>query len=199
MALVRAHPEKMFCNLGSGGSKGGPNLKNVDGYAGPNVDIVSDLHLIPFRDNSLDGITSVAVIEHLREPIQSVKETYRVLKPGALAHFNIPFMQPYHASPHDFQRFTSSGIRHLFRDFEIIKLECMGGPASAMVWICSEFLAIFLSFGLRWLHAVWFLFFTVTLWPFKYLDILLRRYPTSEIMTSNFSVLVRKPPKDTFR
>ena len=186
--IVDDHPKKQFLNLGCGTSLGKANLKNLDCYLGSNVDIVADLHQIPLAENSLDGVTSVAVLEHIKEPT-------RILKPGAIAHFNIPFMQPYHASPDDFQRFTSSGLRHLFRNFEIIELQSMGGPASAMVWLTTEFLSILLSFGIRQLHALLFILFTSILWPFKFLDIILRCYPTSQIMTSNFSLLLRKPKK----
>ena len=193
--IVDDHPKKQFLNLGCGTSLGKANLKNLDCYLGSNVDIVADLHQIPLAENSLDGVTSVAVLEHIKEPTIVVKETLRILKPGAIAHFNIPFMQPYHASPDDFQRFTSSGLRHLFRNFEIIELQSMGGPASAMFWLTTEFLSISLSFGIKQLHALLFILFTSILWPFKFLDIILRCYPTSQIMTSNFSLLLRKPKK----
>lgn len=191
--LVKAHPQRNFWNFGGGGFRGLPNFKNLDCYPGPNVDLVADLHAIPLASQSLDGVTCVAVLEHVKIPEQVVKETFRVMKPGALAHFNVPFMQPYHASPEDYQRFTTSGLRYLFRDFDVVNVECMGGPASAMVWLTTEFLAIALCFGSRRLHAVWFLCFTLLLWPFKYLDLILRSYSTSEIMSSNFSILVRKP------
>lgn len=191
--VVRQHPQKVFWNFGGGGFRGLANFKNLDCYPGPNVDLVADLHAIPLATQSLDGVTCVAVLEHVKAPAQVVKETFRVMKPGALAHFNVPFMQPYHASPEDYQRFTSSGLRHLFREFQVVDLQCMGGPASAMVWLTTEFLAIVLSFGSRRLHAVWFLCFTLLLWPLKYLDLVLRNYCASEIMSSNFSILVRKP------
>jgi len=191
--IVRQHPEKVFWNFGGGGFRGFSNFKNLDCYLGPNVDLVADLHAIPLVAQSLDGVTCVAVLEHVKSPAQVVRETFRVMKPGAIAHFNVPFMQPYHASPADYQRFTSSGLRHLFREFQVLDLQCMGGPASAMVWLTTEFLAIALSFGSRRLHAAWFLCFTVLLWPFKYLDLILRSYSASEIMSSNFSILVRKP------
>ena len=44
---------------------------------GSNVDVVADLHQIPLADNSLDGVTSVAVLEHIKEPTIVVKETLR--------------------------------------------------------------------------------------------------------------------------
>ncbi|MEW5975395.1 MAG: methyltransferase domain-containing protein [Acidobacteriota bacterium] len=192
-AFVATSPEKQFFNLGGGVSRSAANVKNIDFKAGPNVDLIADLHWIPLATESVDGITCVAVVEHLRNPAQLVAETHRILKPGGLAHFNIPFMQPYHASPDDFQRYTDSGLKELFTPFELIKLECMGGPASALTWLLTEFFSLCLSCGSRSLHAFWFLCFTATLWPLKFLDLILIHFPNSRIMTSNFTVLLRKP------
>ena len=77
--IVDDHPKKQFLNLGCGTSLGKANLKNLDCYLGSNVDIVADLHQIPLAENSLDGVTSVAVLEHIKEPTIVVKETLKII------------------------------------------------------------------------------------------------------------------------
>jgi ubiquinone/menaquinone biosynthesis C-methylase UbiE len=89
----------------------------VDGMNYPNVQVVCDLAKTPFMEASLDGILSVAVLEHVANPEAHVAEMYRVLKPGGSVLCFVPFMQGYHASPNDFQRYTESGLRQLFGNF----------------------------------------------------------------------------------
>jgi SAM-dependent methyltransferase len=44
---------------------------------------------IPLPDNALDTICSFAVLEHVRDPLQAIRETWRVLKPGGFAAHRI--------------------------------------------------------------------------------------------------------------
>ena len=48
-------------------------------------------------------------------------------------------MQPYHESPDDYYRFTLSGIKHKFREFNIIKSGSIPGSGFAIHWIMKEF------------------------------------------------------------
>ena len=102
--------EGVVLNIGSGNSPRQDGVLNVDMMDYENVDIVCDIHRLPFKDNSIDAVMSVAVLEHVREPALVLKEVKRVLKPGGRIFSAIPFMQPFHASPHDYQRYTLPGI-----------------------------------------------------------------------------------------
>lgn len=44
----------------------------------------------PFPDNTFDFVISLAVLEHVQNVTAVVKETYRVLKPGGWAYFEVP-------------------------------------------------------------------------------------------------------------
>ena len=50
----------------------------------------------------------------------------------------IPFLQGYHADPHDYQRYTRSGIVELFGDFDLLETGVCVGPASALGWMLTD-------------------------------------------------------------
>lgn len=45
---------------------------------------------LPFRDNTFDLVVSLAVLEHVQHVRLVVQETFRILKPGAWAYFEVP-------------------------------------------------------------------------------------------------------------
>ncbi|MCI0478739.1 MAG: methyltransferase domain-containing protein, partial [Anaerolineales bacterium] len=94
----------------------------LDVEPGANVTFVADAHALPMADASLDGVIMVSVLEHLYDPIRAANEVARVLKPGGVYFSYAPFYHPYHASPHDYFRFTQEGYRYLLRDFSNIQI-----------------------------------------------------------------------------
>jgi SAM-dependent methyltransferase len=181
-----ASAEGVVLNIGSGNSPRQDGVVNLDMMDYENVDIVCDIHHLPFKDNSIDAVMSLAVLEHVREPAIVLKEVHRVLKPGGLVFSVIPFMQPFHASPHDYQRYTLPGIEFLHCDFQKIESGVYSGPVSGALWAVQEAMASVLSFGsekLRNLLTIWLMLLT---WPIKFLDLLAMRLPTAKNVASNF-------------
>lgn len=178
-------------NLGSGNSDFGNDLLNLDLLPYDNVDILCDIENIPFKDNTVDYIINIAVLEHVPNPQKVISEIHRIMKPGARLYCFIPFMQPFHASPYDFQRFTYEGMKDQFREFEILKLKAIG-PTSGMLWNLQEWLALVFSFGIKPLHTVLYLFFMVLTFPLKFLDLILQFHPMSKNVASGFSILCQK-------
>ena len=78
-----------------------------------NVDIISPLHEIPKPDDIFDGVLCIAVLEHVENPAEVVAELYRVTKPGGFLVCTVPFLQPEHKIPTDFQRYTRDGLETL--------------------------------------------------------------------------------------
>lgn len=73
----------------------GPNKK--EGFVGvdienlPGVDIVIDLNKsLPFDSDSIDEIYTSHCLEHLSEPIKTLEEFYRILKPGGKMELRLP-------------------------------------------------------------------------------------------------------------
>jgi len=55
------------------------------------VDISFDK--IPWQDEFFDVVTAIQVIEHLENPHNFIRETYRILQPGGLFIFSMPNIQ----------------------------------------------------------------------------------------------------------
>jgi len=77
------------------------------------IHIYSPLHRIPIDSNYFDAILCIAVLEHVENPEEVVPELYRVLKPGGHLILEVPFLQPEHKVPTDFQRYTKDGLVRL--------------------------------------------------------------------------------------
>ncbi len=179
-------------NIGSGNSKISEYIYNVDIFAYDNVDIVCNIENLPFKDNSIDLILNIAVLEHVPNPQKVVDEIHRVLKPSGIIYTAFPFMQGFHASPYDFTRVTEEGMKILHKSFNQIELKPFGGPTSGMLWIFQEWLAILLSFGSRRLHMLIYLVVMVLTFPVKFLDIILIKHPMAKNISSGFTYIGKK-------
>jgi len=183
---------EFVADLGSGPLRQSDDVLCCDGVNYENVDLVTDLEQLPIAGNSCDGIMSIAVLEHVTDPRAHVAEMVRVLKPGGRVLCFIPFVQGFHASPYDYQRYTCSGMRHLFRDFEVISVVPADGPTSALIWTLQEWLAMVLSLGIRPVYKVIYPL-TYILSPLKLLDVVLRHHPMALNITSSIVIEARKP------
>lgn len=103
---------------------------NLDWVTKPNV--FADATQVPLKSASIDCILCTEVLEHLKDPQACVDEIHRLLCTGGLALVSVPFIYPVHADPHDFQRFTEDGLRHLFRRFASVEVFRMGGYAGVL-------------------------------------------------------------------
>jgi SAM-dependent methyltransferase len=110
-----------------------------DVYASDHTQFVADGHRIPLADGSVDGVIIQAVLEHVLEPVVVVAEIKRVLRDGGLVYADTPFMQQVHEGPYDFTRFTESGQRYLFRDFDAIESGLVAGAGTSLRWSIQYF------------------------------------------------------------
>jgi len=122
-------------------------------YSG--LDIRGDLEHIPLRNDSIDCILCMVVLEHTRDPRRVLLEFARVLKTGGSLVTVVPFLWEEHQIPHDYFRFTRYGVRSLFESspFRIDLLSPMGG----FFWVCARRSISLLTFfqgGWRWIPFV---------------------------------------------
>lgn len=85
----------------------------IDAQAGLGVDVVADVHRLPFPDNSFDGALCTSVLEHVEDERKVVGEIFRVVRPGGKVVITIPFMLHYHKDPEDYRRLTHAGLQDL--------------------------------------------------------------------------------------
>ena len=107
------------------GRKFGTNWVSVDKYDSRDfIDRHDDVEDLQFADASFDAAVCWSVLEHVPHPQNAIKEIYRVLKPGGYVWVQLPFLFPYHESPHDYWRVTPEGLRIWMKDFEEIACAC---------------------------------------------------------------------------
>jgi SAM-dependent methyltransferase len=193
--LLHQYGQKaVILNLGSGPRilQRRKDIINVDLFAFDEVDMVSDAEDMPLKNDTVDLVLSLAMLEHVVHPERMVREMYRLLRPGGEAFCYVPFLVPFHAAPHDFYRWTMSGVRTLFQDYEQVEVGIGAGPTSAMLWVMQEWLSILLSFGSRRLHDIILLGLMVLTAPFKIMDTFLVWHPQAAKISSGFYILAKK-------
>jgi SAM-dependent methyltransferase len=184
--------DAIVCDLGAGTRSYDDRIVCVDGYGYQTVHVVCDLVALPFADGSIDGVISEAVLEHVPDPAAHVAEMLRVLRPGGRVLCFFPFMQAFHASPHDYSRRTIPGLLHLFEAFTDCRTRVAGGPTSGLVWTLQEWIAIAASFGSERLYRA-LVPLTWVLSPLKYLDAVLIKHPAAHTIASGFAIEATKP------
>jgi SAM-dependent methyltransferase len=177
-------------DLGSGTHRLRPSIIDLEIGPFPNVDLVGDGASLPFADRCFDAVICQAVLEHVRAPESIVAEIGRVLQPGGYVYAEIPFLQGFHADPHDYQRYTLPGIQNLFRDFQKVDSGVCVGPSSTLAWILREYLSLLVGEGkIRSVASQ--LFGWLTFWV-KYLDIWLAGHPQAHVIASGLYFAGRK-------
>jgi SAM-dependent methyltransferase len=89
---------------------------------------------MPFEDHSFDSCMATEVLEHCPEPEVFLKEVYRILKPGGVFFFTVPFLWNLHEVPHDEYRYTPFSLERHFRNsgFTEVEIKATGGWHAAM-------------------------------------------------------------------
>lgn len=179
-------------DVGSGPERLGKEFINIDVFPFPEVDIVSNAEDLPFRDNSIDAAVSESVFEHVPDAWKVAREMMRVVKPGGYIYVSAPFVHPYHASPDDFNRWTISGLKHLFPDLEIVKSGVRSGPWSAFLMFMAYWLGVIFSFGSKKTAPFLAHIFMLVLGPIKYFDYFFSKMPGAEAVSAHLYILGRK-------
>ena len=93
------------------------------------ADLLWDGKIMPLTDNSVESAMATEVLEHCREPEVILKEIHRVLKPGGVFFFTVPFLWPLHEVPYDEYRYTPFCLERMLNTagFGKTELEALGG------------------------------------------------------------------------
>lgn len=180
--MKNINKDLLVLDLGGGSRCLGKGVVNVDIVPYKETDVVADAKNIPFKDNIFDIVIMQALLEHVPKPHEIVQEVYRVLKPGGRIYAETPFLQPYHADPSDFQRFTINGLKVLFGNFKEIKSGVCVGPTHSLSLIISEYIPM--VFNIPIVRGILYRLTRFILSPFKYIDLFLSKRNTAHIIAS---------------
>lgn len=194
-AALTAMPADGFgLNVGAGHTRIDPRMRNLDIFAGANIDYVGRAEAIPLPSASVDLVITQEVLEHVADPFKAIEEIHRVLKPGGTLYIQLPFIIGYHPGPTDFWRFTREGIVRLI---EIAGLQCQEvgvavGASTGFYRIAVEYFAILFSVPLPPLYMPLKAFFALLLYPIKLLDALTSLSKQTDRIAGGYYIVARK-------
>ena len=178
--LEKNRDKSIKLNLGSGALTMKNGFINMDLEPFPGVRFCADVHSLPIRENSVDTVMCMQLIEHVEDPHKLVDEACRILKPGGEIFLSAPFMYPYHEAPIDLNRWTRKGLGHIMKDFSPVSIGVFGGPTSVLIEALHGWLSILFSFNSERVYQLVHLILLPILQPFKVIDrILLNKYRSS--------------------
>lgn len=131
--------------------------KNVESYIGLDIesglnyedvkpDVLWDGKIMPFENESFDVVISTEVLEHVPDPDAYLAEVKRVLKPGGMFFFTVPFLMSLHEVPHDYYRYTPYALEMIFKrtGFISAKIIPLGGYNAALAQMLGLWVNMYL-------------------------------------------------------
>lgn len=128
---------------------------NIDPTTTP--DFLCDASSVPVDDQTYDGAILAEVLEHVRNPVAVLRESYRLLKSNGTILITAPFMFPIHGHPQDYGRYTGQWYMDTLAEigFSNIEVRRHGSMYSVLANQCKLWSACtnsrFEAFVLRWI------------------------------------------------
>jgi len=101
-------------------------------------DVLARAEKLPFKDNTVDNILCLAMLEHVRDPEAVIKEMHRVMKRKARALVWVPFYWREHNYPIDNCRYTHQGINALLERHGFKVIESKSKPYGGFFFVASH-------------------------------------------------------------
>jgi len=122
--------------------------------AAQKLDVVADAMKLPLAAESFDTVLCTQVLEHVPEPMDVLREAWRVLRPGGHLVLTAPQYNALHGEPQDFFRYTKYGLDHMARSagFAVKGIEPIGGFLSLFAFFTTIHCA---PLRLWPLHGLW--------------------------------------------
>lgn len=103
--------------------------------------LLGPLESMAFEDSCFDSALCNAVLEHVVDVDLAMRELARVVRPGGHVVVAIPFLQPYHACPGDYRRYTADGLHQLGQKagLEVVEILPVHSFAQTLGWLLWEY------------------------------------------------------------
>jgi SAM-dependent methyltransferase len=175
-----------------------PGFVNIDLAETEGVNLLANASRLPFQSNCCDSIACPALLEHVTDPERIISEMLRVLKPGGEIHAVVPFCHPYHGYPRDYTRYSRDGLTGLFAAYDDVQIGIRTGPTTTLLTFLTYYFKLFFpvhggSTLRRGFNQTVVGAFGWIIAPFKYLDIVLNKRPSADILANHFYITARKP------
>lgn len=119
-------------------------------------DLLYDGRCFPVKSGVIEGVICTQVLEHVPEPVETLLEINRVLKPGGHLLLTAPFLWEEHEEPYDFMRFSSYGLKSLLEraGFHLVSYHKSSGSVEAMFQMMSVYLSKNLNLRIPGWHPI---------------------------------------------
>ena len=103
-----------------------PSSRYLDGA---HPDAYARAEALPVKGASVDTVLGLSIMTYMPDPLRTLEEMHRVLKPGGVLLLEFTQMAPLHDEPHDYFRFTRYGATSLLEraGFEPLEFIPIGG------------------------------------------------------------------------
>ncbi len=107
----------------------GLDIENPRYQGNSKPDLIWNGALIPLEDSTVDCAIATELFEHLPDLGSVLKELFRVIKPGGILFFTVPFLWPLHDSPHDEYRYTPFSLKRALQQsgYTNVDIAALGG------------------------------------------------------------------------
>lgn len=104
------------------------NVVYMNFFTTKQPDVQSDATHIPFQTGCFDVVICSELLEHIRQPVEVLYQTHRVLRKGGTLLICVPFLYRIHGDPYDFGRYTDHFWRLALSEigFHSISIERQG-------------------------------------------------------------------------
>lgn len=97
----------------------------------------------PLVTASADVVLATETLEHVQDPKLFVTEAARVLKPAGTLILTVPFAARWHFIPHDYWRFTPSGLQTVLTQADFVDIQVYA-RGNELTVACYKLLALLL-------------------------------------------------------
>jgi SAM-dependent methyltransferase len=135
----------------------------VEYFSKQGIDIrLGDAYNLPLPDAYADGVLYCWVLEHLADPLRAMKETYRVMQPGAYGMIIVPTpydMNAFHEDYTHVRPYTATSLKQLAEDAGFVRhretlLPYYPGATKVLKYFGPSVTLWYMNFGDRFLRKL---------------------------------------------